>query len=317
LPFTLGTYSFSSLQGVKQQVTMINQAFIDRAEELGFIAVGFSKPDIPLYFDFFAHWLKDVETGDMAYLRRNVDLRRDPKKLLDGLRTIVSLAHPYPAGKPSTHDGYTASRYSTPDQEDYHLRLRGLAKQLCSFIGEIFPGSRSRVCVDSAPILERSFAAASGIGFIGKNNMLIVPDCGSYCFLAEILTTAQFPIPSIRERPDNACGSCRRCVDSCPTGALKAPFYIDVTRCLSYLTIESKGDIDGEVAGKMGNTFYGCDVCQEVCPFNRAEPGISSLPSTKDILAMNEIEFKIAFRRTALERAGLEKLKRNIRALLA
>jgi len=145
--------------------------------------------------------------------------------------------------------------------------------------------------------------------------MLIVPGYGSYCFLAEVLTTAQFPIPSI-ERQENGCGTCRRCVDSCPTGALKAPFYIDVTQCLSYLTIESKDDLDREVAEKMGHTFYGCDACQEVCPFNKEEPSIISLPSTKDILAMNEIEFKRIFGGTALERAGLTKLKANIRILV-
>jgi epoxyqueuosine reductase len=293
-----------------------NQVFIDKAKALGFIGVGFSKPGTPLHFDFYRRWLKEINVGSMSYLRKHIDIRGDPTKLLGGLNTIISLAYPYPADKPTTSDGYTASRYSTPQQEDYHLRLRRLARQLCSVISEMFPESRSRVCVDSAPILERSFAESSGIGFIGKNNMLIIPGYGSYCFLAEVLTTAQFPIPS-SERPENGCGTCRRCVDSCPTGALKAPFYIDVIRCLSYLTIESKDDLDREVAEKMGHTFYGCDVCQEVCPFNKGEPNIISLPSTKDILAMNEIEFKRIFGRTALERAGLIKLKANIRILVA
>jgi len=294
---------------------MLNQAFIDRAKELGFIAVGFSKPETPIYLDFFLHWLREVEIGDMAYLTRSIDLRRDPKRLLDGLKTIISLAYPYPANKPSTPDGFAASRYSTPQQEDYHLRLRRLGKQLCTFITERFPKSHSRICVDSAPILERSFAVGSGIGFIGKNSMLIVPDHGSYCYLAEILTTARFPIPSFKE-PENRCGSCTECIDWCPTGALKAPFCIDVSKCLSYLTIESKDDIDKEIAGKMGNTFFGCDVCQEVCPLNRKDPGIVSLPSTDTILGMTEPDFKSTFGKTALSRAGLQKLKSNLRALL-
>ena len=295
---------------------MLNQAFIDRAKELGFIAVGFSKPETPMYFDFFVHWVREVEIDDMAYLRRSIDLRRDPKKLLDGLRTIVSIAYPYPASKPSTPDGYAASRYSTPDKEDYHIRLRRLAKQLCTFIEKRFPESRSRICVDSAPILERSFAVSGEIGFIGKNNMLIVPDHGSYCFLAEILTTVQFPVPSFKE-PEDRCGSCTRCIDGCPTGALKAPYYIDVSKCLSYLTIESKGDIKREIAGKMGNTFFGCDVCQEVCPFNGKAPEVVSLPSTDTILGMAEPDFKRTFGKTPFERAGLGKLKRNIRLLPA
>jgi len=295
---------------------MPNQVFIDKAKELGFIAVGFARPATPLHFEYFRRWLRDVELGDMSYLGRYREIRGDPTKLLEGAQTIISLAYPYPAAKPSTPDGYAASRYSTPDQDDYHLRLRKLAKDLCSFISRLFPGSLSRVCVDSAPLLERSFAAASGIGFIGKNNMLIVPGYGSYCYLVEILTTARFPFPALKVL-ENACGSCTRCIDSCPTGALKAPFSLDVHRCLSYLTIESKGDIDEEVAGKMGNTFFGCDVCQEVCHFNGQKQSFVSMPTTGDILAMSEYDFKRTFGRTAFKRAGLKKLKGDIRALLS
>jgi epoxyqueuosine reductase len=295
---------------------MPNQVFTDKAKELGFIAVGFSRPGTPLHFEFFRQWLRDVELGDVSYLRKYMDLRADPTKLLKGTQTIISLAYPYPAAKPSTPDGYAAARYSTPDLEDYHLRLRKSGKKLCAFIDELFPSSRSRVCVDSAPILERSFAEAGGIGFIGKNNMLIVPGYGSYCYLAEIFTTARFPVPAFKGH-ERECGSCTRCVDSCPTGALKAPFFLDVTRCLSYLTIESKDDIDRAAAGNMGNTFFGCDVCQEVCPFNLQEQDIVSLPSTGEILAMRESEFTRIFGRTAFERAGLDKVKNNIRALLS
>jgi len=146
--------------------------------------------------------------------------------------------------------------------------------------------------------------------------MLIVPGYGSYCYLVEILTTARFPFPALKVL-ENACGSCTRCIDSCPTGALKAPFSLDVHRCLSYLTIESKGDIDEEVAGKMGNTFFGCDVCQEVCHFNGQKQSFVSMPTTGDILAMSEYDFKRTFGRTAFKRAGLKKLKGDIRALLS
>ena len=293
---------------------MINQAFAEKATALGFIAVGFSKPRTPNHFDFFLGWLEASELGDMTYLKRNLDLRKHPGRLLDGLQTVISLAYPYPAAKPATPDGYAASRYAAPQQEDYHLRLRALTKQLCALIAEAFPGSRSRVCVDSAPIMERSFAVTGGIGFVGKNTMLIVPGHGSYCFLVEILTTAPFQIPSVTEM-ESRCGTCTRCMEACPTGALRAPFHIDVSRCLSYLTIEAKHDINAKVAEKMGNTFFGCDVCQEVCPFNKQEQGLVSLPSTGEILAMSESDFKRTFARTAFERAGLEKVKRNIRAL--
>ena len=293
---------------------MINEAFTEKAKALGFIAVGFSKPRTPLYFDFFLNWLEAVELGDMTYLKRNLDLRKHPDRMLDGLQTIISLAYPYPATKPTTPDGYAASRYATPREEDYHLRLRVLAKQLCRSIAEAFPNSRSRVCVDSAPIMERSFAVTSGIGFVGKNTMLIVPGHGSYCFLAEILTTAPFQIPPVMEM-ESRCGTCTRCIEACPTGALKAPFQIDVSRCLSYLTIEAKHDINKKAAEKMGNTFFGCDVCQEVCPFNKTEDPAISLPSTDRIVQMSEHDFKKTFGKTAFERAGLGKLKRNILAL--
>lgn len=293
---------------------MVNRAFIDRARELGFIAVGFSKPRKPIYFDFLVRWLREVDVGAMGYLKRNLDLREDPRRLLEGLKTIISLAYPYPASKPSTPDGYTASRYSTPLEEDYHLRLRRLGKRLCQFITQVFPHARSRICVDSAPILERSFAAASGIGFIGKNNMLIVPGHGSYCFLVEILTTAKFPLPSAREL-ENRCSSCTQCIETCPTGALKAPFYIDVSKCLSYLTIESEAPIDKAAAAKMGNTFFGCDVCQEACPFNTKADPVVSLPARHAMLSMSEIDFKATFGNTTFARAGLHRLKRNLRAL--
>ncbi|HUU39479.1 MAG TPA: tRNA epoxyqueuosine(34) reductase QueG [Desulfatiglandales bacterium] len=293
---------------------MVNQAFINKAKELGFIAVGFSKPREPIFFDFFLQWVKEVEVGNMSYLKRNIDLRKDPTTLLDGLQTIISLAYPYPAGKPSTPDGYTTSRYSTPQQEDYHFRLRNLARQLCTFITESFPESRNRICIDSAPVLERDFAVMSGIGFIGKNNMLIVPGFGSYCFLVDILTTAAFPVTSLK-MPENVCGSCTRCIESCPTGALRAPFYMQASKCLSYLTIESKDDIDRDVTNKMGNTFFGCDVCQEVCPFNKNSCPVVLLPATQTILEMTEFEFKRTFGNTVFKRTGLNKIKRTISSL--
>jgi len=294
---------------------MINQALTEKAKALGFIATGFSKPRTPIHLDFFLAWLEDIEVGDMTYLKRNVDIRKHPGQLLDGLQTIISLAYPYPATKPSTPDGYAASRYTAPQKEDYHPRLRRLTKQLCTLIAEAFPTSRSRVCVDSAPIMERSFAVTGGIGFVGKNTMLIVPGHGSYCFLVEILTTAPFQIPPVMEM-ESRCGTCTKCIEVCPTGALKAPFHIDVSRCLSYLTIEAKHGIDKKVAEKMGNTFFGCDVCQEVCPFNRAEDPTIALPSTERIVQMSEYDFRRTFGKTAFERAGLNKLKGNIKALL-
>ena len=178
-----------------------------------------------------------------------------------------------------------------------------------------YPGSKTRICVDSAPILERSFACSAGIGFIGKNNMLIIPDYGSFFFLAEILTTASIDFPPA-EPMKNRCGSCTLCVDACPTGALEKAFSLDASKCLSYLTIETKGEVPREVGQKMGDCFFGCDQCQEACPFNEGKSSTEiSLLGTDEILLMKEADFKEKFGRTAIARAGLEKLKSNIRAI--
>lgn len=246
---------------------------------------------------------------------RHSSLRENPIKLLENCRTIVTLAYPYPSEKPATPDGFTAARYTEPNKNDYHSRSKRLAQMLSRRIKEQYPGSKTRVCVDSAPILERSFAYASGVGFIGKNNMLIIPGYGSYFFLVEILTTAFWSYSEI-EPMENKCGTCTRCVDACPTGALETPFCLDVSRCLSYLTIEYPGVVSSETGGKMGNCFLGCDICQEVCPYNEGALTQSAvLPPTDKILAMGPEKFRKTFGKTAFARPGLDKLKDNIRAV--
>ena len=285
----------------------------EKAKSLGFVAVGFSRPETPPFFDKFCLWVSAEKQGEMSWLTRNLDLRECPVKLLDGCQTIVTLAYPYSSKKPGTSDGFLVARYTQPRVMDYHERLGNLAQKLAQWIVEWFPGSKTRICVDSAPILERSFAYASGIGFIGKNNMLIVPEFGSYVFLVEILTTACFSLPETRP-VDSRCGTCTNCVDACPTGALEKPFSLDARKCLSYLTIEGRGEIDIETGRKMGRCFYGCDICQEVCPHNDESMSKDvSLPSTDEILNMGEEAFKDKFGKTAFARAGLEKLKENIR----
>lgn len=292
-------------------------AWKEKAKDLGFIACGFSKPGRPLYFGRFRAWLSDRKNADMSWLERNVELREDPSRLLKGCTTIISLAYPYSSRKPATTEGFTVSRYSQPTEEDYHFRLKGLCRALVDMIGEIYPGSHSRICVDSAPILEKSFACSSGIGFMGKNNVLILPDYGSYFYLAEILTTALLEF--LPAKPvENQCGTCMMCVDSCPTGALEKPYYLDASKCLSYLTIEHKEKVNGEIGRKMGDCFFGCDRCQEVCPFNEHETSRQiSLPSTDEFLKMDDEDFRERFGRTAFARAGLKKLKANIQAIRA
>ena len=286
-----------------------------RALDLGFLAVGFCRPGPPPFLVEYNQWVDAGKYGDMRWLQDHRALKADPGNVLEDCETIISLAYPYPSKKPSNANGFTAARYTRPQSPDYHDTLREKARPLVSLISDEYPGERSRICVDSAPLLERGFAYASGIGFIGKNNMLIRPGHGSYLFLSEVLTTALFPIPPVKPIV-SMCGTCSRCVKACPTGALERPFFLNAVKCLSYLTIEKKGPIDVETGRKMGRCFFGCDVCQEVCPFN-PDPGErdNSLPSLEAILQMDQKIFENQFGKSAFARAGLEKIKSNISAL--
>ena len=268
-----------------------------------------------MFFDQFCEWIVGDKHGGMRWLERHLEIRENPRMLLEGCQTIVSLAYPYSQKKPCTPDGFTAARYTEPKKTDYHDRLRKLGQMLARIIIEAYPKSTIRICVDSAPILERSFAYASGMGFIGKNNMFIIPGHGSYLFLMEILTTASLPF-SKNMTMESQCGTCTRCIDACPAGAIESPFSINANKCSSYLTVEFPGTINSETGLKLGNCFFGCDVCQEVCPFNE-ESSLRdfSLPSIDEILKMQAEDFEKKFGKTAFARAGIEKIKSNIKAI--
>jgi len=290
---------------------------IDSAKAMGFIAIGFSTPSRPVFFDQFISWLSGHKNAEMSWLARNLNLREDPSLMLDGCRTIISLAFPYPSGKPTTTDGLTVSRFSRPDQRDYHHVLKDLCNEIVKIVKGYDRECSARICVDSAPVLERSIAYSSGIGFIGKNNMLIIPGVGSFFYLAEIFTSLQLDIMNMQTM-DNQCGLCTLCMDACPMGALEKPFSINASRCLSYLTVEYKGSVGSDIGKKMGDCFFGCDRCQEACPFN-TEKNLKeiSLPSSEEIIAMQEKDFIQRFGRTSLKRAGLEKIRSNISAVKA
>ncbi|MBW2028617.1 MAG: tRNA epoxyqueuosine(34) reductase QueG [Deltaproteobacteria bacterium] len=294
---------------------MVRSLLTERARELGFISIGFVRPQRPPFFDQYMERLSQKKHGDMSWLERGREIREAPQRLLQGCKTIICLAFPYSAEKPATRDGFTLSRYSQPDLEDYHVRLKTLCGSLVDVLEEHWEGCKNRVCVDSVPLMERSVAYAAGMGFFGKNNMLIIPGYGSYFYLAEILTTA--PLETGETRPmESQCGDCRQCVANCPTGALRGPYTLDASRCLSYLTIEYKGELDHESGTRMAKCFFGCDRCQEVCPFNGDEGASRAfLPSTREFLEMDESVFEAEFGRTALSRAGLRKIKSNIMAV--
>lgn len=291
------------------------EKIIQEAKAMGFIAIGFTSPSRPAFFDQFTSWLSERKNADMFWLERNIHLREDPSLLLDGCNTIISLAFPYYTNKPCTPDGLTSARYSRPDRDDYHDTLKRLCKDLVKVMKEYDNECLARICVDSVPVLERSIAYSAGIGFIGKNNMLIIPGVGSYFYLAEIFTSIHFEVQSVR-KAENQCGSCTLCIDVCPMGALEKPFSINASKCLSYLTVEYKGQVGSLEGRKMEDCFFGCDRCQEACPFNgQKQKREMLLPSSDEILNMKEDEFAQRFGKTSLRRAGLEKIKGNIRAI--
>jgi len=290
-------------------------SFTQKARELGFVSVGFIRPGRPLHLDAFLGWVRSERRADMAWLGRNLDIREDPTFLLPGCRTLISLAWPYSSQKPSSPEGWTVSRYDRPEKPDYHIELKARCRVLAEEIQRLFPESRTRTCVDSAPILERSAAQEAGLGFIGKNTMLIVPAVGSYVFLAEILTTAELPVPR-HGTVKSECGDCTRCLDACPTGALEAPYRLNASKCLSYRTIEWKGDVDPRDGKRMGICFLGCDRCQEACPLNPGKGSRKvSLPPVRDFFSMDETTFRRRFGHTALARPGLAKIRSNLNAV--
>jgi epoxyqueuosine reductase len=296
-------------------VSIMKSWLREESRALGFVAVGWTRPERPFFFDAYRDWVSSGKQADMHWMGRRMDVREDPTCLLDGCRSIISLAYPYSALKPASPEGYEAARYTEPACEDYHRRVRRLCSGLVDAIRSRYPDAGTRICVDTAPVLERSLAFASGVGFIGKNTTLIVPGHGSFVFLAEILTTV--PLPGSGPVPlEGLCGVCSRCVDACPTGALETPYCLDASKCLSYLTIEYGGPLDAEWGRKMGRCFLGCDVCQEVCPFNQGPWGeVTCLPSAGEMLRMEEGRFREQYGHTAFSRAGLERIKRNLKAM--
>lgn len=299
----------------------------------GFERVGVA-PAEPLagrgYFDL---WLDRGRYGEMDYLARTRELRADPRLLLDGAKSVIVVAHQYkqavdtrPEHKEPNADvdadcprGRIA-RYAWG--RDYHRlirkKLHRLADALREAIDEPF---ETRVCVDTAPVMERELAAAAGIGWVGKNTCVVNPRLGSYFFLGEIVTTLDLqPTTPMADR----CGSCTRCLDACPTRAFIGPYKMDATRCIAYLTIEHRGAIPQELQPLMGDWVFGCDVCQEVCPYNRDAPPTSEpryelddrnplppRPRLETLLTWTPQQWTEYFAGSAMKRATLDMLRRN------
>lgn len=304
----------------------LTERVVTLAHALGFDLAGVSRAEPGVHAAFFREWIERGYGGEMAYLARRVEERSDPRLVLEGARSVIAVGFVYDPGERPEPDGpaFRVARYAGGD--DYHDvlvdRLRALEAGLEPLAGRPV---RTRGYVDTGPVLERAFAAQAGLGWIGKNTLLIHPRLGSYLFLGVVLTDLALE-PGAAE-PDH-CGSCRACLDACPTDAFPEPYVLDATRCLSYTTIELRGAIPESLREGQGDWGFGCDVCQEVCPWNararREVPGDPlglrariaprpewQAPTLAWLLDLDEEAWRAATRRTALRRTKYRGLLRN------
>lgn len=295
----------------------------EKARTLGFFLCGVSEA---VALDEEARrlesWLGAQYQGKMAWMANHFDLRTDPRKLVPGARSVISLAFNYHnPDVPIDPDAPRISQYAYG--EDYHHVIRGKLKELLRWLWETYGEVGGRVFVDSGPVLERDWAKRSGLGWVGRHTLLIHPRAGSWFFLAELI----IDLPLVADNPmADRCGTCRRCIDACPTQAISPTGYLlDASRCISYLTIELREAIPEEFRDRMEGWAFGCDICQEVCPWNRfatrheesaLEPvdGLLEM-GRRDWEEMTEQVFGQMFGRSALRRPGYEGLQRNIRFL--
>ena len=294
------------------------------ATELGFDQLGIAPAVSPAGFHPLLEWLGNGYAADMNWIERRRDAYEHPDGVLPNTRSVIVAAMNYHNRDPLPGTARIA-RYAWSGQ-DYHDVLRARLKQLSGTMHELCPDTQTRVVVDTAPLLERDFARLSGIGWFGKNTMLISREIGSWFFLGAILTTAELAYDTPFEA--EFCGSCTRCLDACPTNAFPEPHVLDANRCISYHTIENRnGEIPEDLAAEFGDWVFGCDVCQEVCPWNRFAPGDSDQAfhpradlhqlTVERILNLSEKDFLDQFQGTPLQRTGLDALKRNAEIVAA
>lgn len=283
------------------------------AMDLGFDLVAVGPADPPDHGAELRRWVEAGHVGTMTYLARRVEERLHPERVLPGAQSVLCVALNYFQGEAEDESWRPVARYAWG--RDYHDVIGPRLERLAAFLAEA-SGARSRGYVDTGPVLERDLAARAGLGWIGKNTMLLHPELGSWFFIGVLLTTAALtPDEPLADR----CGSCRACLDACPTGAFVAPYVLDARRCISYLTIEHRGDIDPALRAGMAGWQFGCDRCQDVCPWNRKAPETREpafeperpYPGAHAVSAMTDEALRLRFRGTALLRAKPAGLRRN------
>ena len=293
----------------------------DKARELGFDACGIAEvSEAATEARYLDDWIAEGSHAGMAYMERNREVRLNPAELVEGARSVISVALNYYPEKKQPVGAPRIAFYAYG--KDYHKVIKEKLRKLWQSVLEKLPAPHAaRVFTDSAPLLERYWAWRAGLGWIGRNTNLIIPGKGSYFFLGEIVTTLQLSYDGPMK---SRCGSCRRCLDACPTKALDRERHIDARRCISYLTIENKGSIPSALASRLGDRLYGCDTCQEVCPWNsfasathcddfRPTPALLALKK-EDLKDFTRDDYNRIFVHSAVKRAGYEGLCRTIAA---
>ena len=302
----------------KEKYTKLIKA---EAQRLGFLSCGISKAGfMEQEAPRLENWLNDQMNGQMIYMENHFDKRLNPTLLVDGAKSVISLLLNYYPSEIQNENSYKISKYAYG--QDYHHVIKEKLKELLHFIQTEIGEVSGRAFVDSAPVLDKAWAAKSGLGWVGKNSNLITQKVGSFYFIAELIIDLELEYDS---PTTDHCGSCTACLDACPTEAIVAPYVVDGSRCVSYFTIELKDNLPQEMKGKFDDWMFGCDVCQDVCPWNRfSKPHNEPLfQANPDILNFSKADweeitvdtFQKVFKNSAVKRTKYEGLLRNINFL--
>ncbi len=288
------------------------------AKRLGFLSCGISKAQfLETEAPRLENWLNQNQHGQMSYMENHFDKRLNPTLLVEGAKSVISLLLNYYPSEVQNPESYKISKYAYG--QDYHFVIKEKLKELLHFIQTEIGEVAGRAFVDSAPVLDKAWAAKSGLGWLGKNGNLITQKVGSFYFIAELIVDLDLEYDYATT---DHCGTCTACIEACPTEAIVAPYVVDGSKCISYFTIELKENIPQEMKGKFQDWAFGCDICQDVCPWNRfskphSEPLFNANPeilsySKKDWDEITKETFDTVFKNSAVKRTKLEGLKRNI-----
>jgi epoxyqueuosine reductase len=303
---------------LRDSAVKYSQLIKDEALRLGFDFCGISKAEfLEKEAPRLEQWLLQNRHGKMKYMENHFDKRLDPAKLVPGAKSVISLLYNY-YQKPVTSES-TPKISTYAYGEDYHFVIKEKLRELVHYIGTHIGEVNGRVFVDSAPVLERAWAEKSGLGWVGKNSNLITKNSGSFFFIAEIILDLELTEDAAME---DYCGTCTRCIDACPTDAIIQPYVVDGSKCISYFTIELKDEIPSAMKDKFGDWIFGCDVCQDVCPWNRFSKQTQEkkfLPNDRlknmnadEWMEISEEIFNDLFKKSAVTRTGYKGLKRNL-----